>query len=65
MRSASKNMIEGIVFFVVGLGLRLFAEDVEIAFFTLSKVGVVLMFVGGATLAYGIFQQVRGSAKSS
>ncbi|MFF8601305.1 DUF5708 family protein [Streptomyces sp. NPDC015232] len=56
----TKNPSGGAVLFLVGLGLRLFAGDVEIPVLTLTEVGVVLMVVGGTTLLYGAFQ--TGSA---
>lgn len=54
----TKNLLEGAIALLVGLGLKLFAGDVEIPVFTLTKVGVVLMGVGGVTLVFGAFQAV-------
>ncbi|WP_030545727.1 DUF5708 family protein [Streptomyces albus] len=61
MASSMKNLIEGAITFVVGLALWLFTGDVEIPVFTLTKVGVVLMFVGGGLLLLGLYQSVTGS----
>ncbi|MFF9193721.1 DUF5708 family protein [Streptomyces sp. SBR177] len=57
----TKNLREGAILLLVGLGLRLFAGDVDIPVFTLTKVGVVLMVVGGVTLLYGAFQTVSAA----
>ncbi|MGW6568012.1 DUF5708 family protein [Streptomyces sp. NPDC054975] len=61
MKQASKNLLEGVVTFAVGLVLRLFTDGVETPVVTLTKVGVVLMWVGGVLVAWGLFQAVRGS----
>ncbi|MFE2290824.1 DUF5708 family protein [Streptomyces sp. NPDC059452] len=61
MKQASKNLLEGVVTFAVGLVLWLFTEGVEISVFTLTKVGVALMCVGGVLLALGLFQSARGA----
>lgn len=61
MNQASKNLLEGVVTFVIGLGLWLFTDGVEIPVFTLTKVGVVLMCIGGVLLVMGLFQAARGS----
>ncbi|MGW6535529.1 DUF5708 family protein [Streptomyces sp. NPDC055051] len=65
MASPTKHFAEGTVLFGIGLVLRLFTEDVEIPVFTLTKVGVVLMVVGGIEVLYGAYRSARGrSAKS-
>jgi hypothetical protein len=56
MASASKNIVEGAVCAVTGVALRLFTEDVHIPVFTLTKVGVVLIGIGGIQLLYGAYQ---------
>ncbi|MBQ0984033.1 hypothetical protein KBZ10_05740 [Streptomyces sp. F63] len=61
MASSTKNLAEGAVTFTVGLALWLFTGDVEIPVFTLTKVGVVLMAVGGALLLTGLFQSATRS----
>lgn len=62
MRRAYGNLAEGVVTFLAGLGLKLFAGGVEVPWVELPKVGVVLMCVGGALVAVGGLRAVRGSA---
>ncbi|MFI7285494.1 DUF5708 family protein [Streptomyces anulatus] len=62
MKQASKNLLEGVITFAVGLALRLFTEGVETPVITLTKIGVVLMFVGGAFIVLGLFQSMRGAS---
>ncbi|CAM5466611.1 hypothetical protein STAFG_3661 [Streptomyces afghaniensis 772] len=59
MTKARGNLVEGAVTLVIGLGLWLFTGDVEIPVFTLTKVGVVMMCVGGALVAAGLWQGAR------
>ncbi|MFG2334002.1 DUF5708 family protein [Streptomyces sp. NPDC048604] len=59
MTPASKNIVEGAVCAAVGVALRLFTEDVHIPVFTLTKVGVVLIAIGGIQLLYGVYQSFR------
>jgi hypothetical protein len=59
MTKARGNLVEGAVTFVIGLGLWLFTGDVEIPVFTLTKVGVVMMCVGGVLVAAGLWQGAR------
>ncbi|OUC94520.1 DUF5708 family protein [Streptomyces swartbergensis] len=59
MSKARGNLVEGAVTFVIGLGVWLFTGDVEIPVFTLTKVGVVMMCVGGALVAAGLWQGAR------
>jgi uncharacterized membrane protein YiaA len=56
---ARANLVEGIVTFVIGLGLWLFTGDVEVPVVTLTKVGVVMMCVGGVLVAAGLWQGAR------
>ncbi|MFH8662082.1 DUF5708 family protein [Streptomyces afghaniensis] len=56
---ARRNLVEGIVTFVIGLGLWLFTGDVEVPVVTLTKVGVVMMCVGGVLVAAGLWQGAR------
>ncbi|MFI6316572.1 DUF5708 family protein [Nonomuraea sp. NPDC050556] len=60
MSSARKALLAGSITFVVGLALWLFGLDVEIVVFTPSKLGVVLMVVGGVEFLYGVYKSVRG-----
>ncbi|MGA4844577.1 DUF5708 family protein [Streptomyces sp. G45] len=59
MGKASKNLVEGVATFVVGLALRLFADGVETPVVTLTKVGVVLMCLGAVIAVLGVSQAVR------
>lgn len=59
MSGPTKNLLEGAATLVTGLVLWLFAGDVELPFVTLTKVGVVMMCVGGALLLTGLFQAAR------
>ncbi|MFI8423496.1 DUF5708 family protein [Streptomyces sp. NPDC085479] len=61
MASPAKNFAEGTVLFVIGLALRLFAGDIEIPVFTLTKVGVVLMVIGGIEILYGVYRTAVSS----
>ncbi|MFG2810708.1 DUF5708 family protein [Streptomyces massasporeus] len=58
MSRARRNLLEGIVTFTAGLGLWLFAGDVEVPLVTLTT-GVVMMCVGGAPAAAGLWQAAR------
>jgi hypothetical protein len=53
---ASKNLTEGTATFLVGLALKLFTGGVETPVLTLTKVGVVLMAVGGCLVLLGLVQ---------
>ncbi|CAM3347204.1 DUF5708 domain-containing protein [Kibdelosporangium persicum] len=59
MTPARKTLITGSITFLVGLGLWLFGLDEEIFIFTPSKIGVVLMIVGGLETLYGVYKSVR------
>lgn len=59
MSKARGNLVEGAVTFVIGLGLWLFAGDVDVPVVTLTKVGLVMMCVGGALGATGLWQAAR------
>ncbi|MFC8369254.1 MULTISPECIES: DUF5708 family protein [unclassified Streptomyces] len=62
MNRASKNLLEGVVTLLVGLALWLFTGDVEVPVVTPAKVGIVLMCVGGAQTAWGLYGAARRSA---
>ncbi|MDQ1016232.1 DUF5708 family protein [Streptomyces afghaniensis] len=62
MSKAGGNLVEGAVTFVIGLGLWLFTGDVEVPVVTLTKVGVVMMCVGGVLVAAGLWQGARRRA---
>ncbi|MER6944582.1 DUF5708 family protein [Nonomuraea sp. NPDC000554] len=61
MAPAHKTILAGLATFAVGSALWLFGLDVEIVVFTPSKVGVVLMVVGGLETLYGLYKSVRGA----
>ncbi|EMF54273.1 MULTISPECIES: DUF5708 family protein [Streptomyces] len=58
---ASRNVWEGAGTFVIGLVLWLFTDGVEVPVVTLTKVGVVMMCVGGVLVATGLYQRARGT----
>ncbi|GAB2907938.1 DUF5708 family protein [Nonomuraea fastidiosa] len=59
MASARKTLFTGSLTFVVGLALWLFGLDEEIFVFTPSKIGVVLMVIGGVEALYGLYKVLR------
>ncbi|MEU4980884.1 DUF5708 family protein [Streptomyces sp. NPDC021969] len=63
MSRASKHLLEGAVTLLAGLALWLFTGDVEVPVVTLTKVGIVLMCVGGVQTAWGLTGAVRRSAR--
>jgi hypothetical protein len=62
MSRGTKYLIDGVLTFLAGLALKLFGSGVDVPWVTLPKVGVVLMVVGAATVAVGLFRAGRGSA---
>ncbi|WP_106396729.1 DUF5708 family protein [Actinocorallia populi] len=60
MNKDAKALLWGVVTFVIGLLLWRFTGDVETPVVTLTKLGVVLMVVGGLEAAYGIYRSVIG-----
>jgi hypothetical protein len=63
MSKATRNLLEGAGTLAVGLVLWLFTGDVEVPVVTLTKVGVVMMCVGGALVLTGGYQALRPSAE--
>ncbi|MEV0387301.1 DUF5708 family protein [Nonomuraea sp. NPDC050643] len=61
MTPARKTIFTGLATFVVGAALWRFGLGFEIVVFTPSKLGVVLMVVGGLEILYGIYKAVRGT----
>ncbi|MGC0385148.1 DUF5708 family protein [Streptomyces sp. SAI-129] len=59
MTRASKNLLEGVVTLLAGLAVWLTTGGVEVPVVTLTKVGVVLMCVGGAQTAWGLYGAAR------
>ncbi|WP_327343528.1 DUF5708 family protein [Streptomyces europaeiscabiei] len=62
MGKPMKNLVEGVGTFAIGLILWLFTDRVEVPVVTLTKVGVVMMCVGGVLVATGLYQGARGTA---
>ena len=58
---ATRNLVEGAATLVIGLVLWLFTEGVEVPVVTLTKVGVVMICVGGVLIATGLYQRARGT----
>ncbi|MGW3560058.1 DUF5708 family protein [Streptomyces sp. NPDC000963] len=56
MASPTKNFVEGVVLFAIGLPLRLFTGDVDVPVVTLTTVGNVLMVIGGMEILYGAYR---------
>ncbi|MEU1669912.1 DUF5708 family protein [Streptomyces sparsogenes] len=65
MTNALKQLLEGGVTLVAGLALWLFTGDIELPVVTLTKVGVVMMFWGGAQLLYGTYLGLAGQRAKS
>ncbi|MBD0843227.1 DUF5708 family protein [Streptomyces sp. TRM68416] len=61
MSKAMKDLLEGVVLVLVGLPLWLFTEDVDVPVVTLTKVGLVMLCVGGVLVATGLYRGVRES----
>ncbi|MFW0773791.1 DUF5708 family protein [Paenarthrobacter nitroguajacolicus] len=61
--SGRTEILWGAISAVVGLLLWLFAGDIETPIITLSKVGVVLMAVGGGGILYGIYMLAKSGAR--
>jgi phage-related protein len=57
--SPRKTILTGLATFVGGFALWQWGLDVEIVVFVPSKIGVVLMVVGGLETAYGLFKAFR------
>ncbi|RAY11585.1 hypothetical protein DPM19_30265 [Actinomadura craniellae] len=60
MAPARRTLLTGSITFVVGLALWLFGSDEQVFIFTPSKVGVVLMVIGGMEALYGAYKSARG-----
>jgi hypothetical protein len=64
MTRASRNLLTGAATLAAGLGLWLFAGGVDLPVVTPTKVGVVMMCVGGAEVLLGLYRAARGPAGS-
>ncbi|WP_030246468.1 MULTISPECIES: DUF5708 family protein [unclassified Streptomyces] len=60
MSKASQYLLEGVATFLIGLVLWRFTGDVDVPVVTLTKVGVVMMIVGGVLSANGLHHVARG-----
>ncbi|CAL9578174.1 MULTISPECIES: DUF5708 family protein [Streptomyces] len=60
MSKAKQYATEGVITFLIGLALWRFTGDVDVPVVTLTKVGVVLMVVGGVLSANGLWHAARG-----
>lgn len=60
MSKAAQNLLEGAGTFLIGLVLWRFTEGVDVPVVTLTKVGVVMMIVGGVLSANGLWHAARG-----
>ncbi|MFE0472212.1 DUF5708 family protein [Streptomyces sp. NPDC058947] len=60
MSKAKQYAAEGVITFLIGLALWRFTGDVDVPVVTLTKVGVVLMVVGGVLSANGLWHAARG-----
>ncbi|SEG30522.1 hypothetical protein SAMN05444920_102516 [Nonomuraea solani] len=56
MASARKTLLTGLATFVAGAALWLFGGDIEIVVITPTKLGVVLMVIGGLEALYGLYK---------
>ncbi|MDN3294078.1 DUF5708 family protein [Streptomyces ficellus] len=61
MSSGFKAVVAGVITFIIGLVLWRFTGDVETPVVTLTKLGVVLMALGGLEVVYGLYKSVVGS----
>lgn len=59
MTKARKDLLEGVVLVLVGLPLWLFTEDVQVPVVTLTKVGLVMMCVGGVLVVTSLYRALR------
>ncbi|GAA0930606.1 DUF5708 family protein [Nonomuraea longicatena] len=59
MTSPRKTILTGLATFAGGFALWQWGLDVEIGIFVPSKIGVVLMVVGGLEFGYGLYKAYR------
>ncbi|NRQ31384.1 hypothetical protein HII36_05960 [Nonomuraea sp. NN258] len=63
MASARKTLLTGLVTFVAGLLLWRYGLDEEIVVFVPSKIGLIMMVVGGLETLYGVYKVVRANGE--
>ncbi|GAA3384689.1 DUF5708 family protein [Cryptosporangium minutisporangium] len=54
-----KTLISGLATFAVGLVLWLFGSDNHVVLFTPSKLGIILMVIGGLETLWALFKAGR------
>ncbi|RBQ18027.1 hypothetical protein DP939_21895 [Spongiactinospora rosea] len=64
MASPRKTLITGLATLVVGAALWRYGLDVEIVIFAPSKIGVVLMAIGGLETLYGLYKMAAASRRT-
>lgn len=64
MNPVKKNLTTGFITLLVGTPLWLFAGEIKTPVVTLTKVGVVLMVVGGSEILYALYLKIRGGELS-
>ncbi|TYC05166.1 hypothetical protein FXF53_06035 [Micromonospora sp. WP24] len=62
MAAARRTLVTGLLTLALGLVLWLFGSDEQVLVFTPSKLGVVLMVVGGLEAGYGLYRGRRDDA---
>ncbi|MEU6204495.1 DUF5708 family protein [Micromonospora musae] len=62
MAAERKTLVTGLLTLVLGLLLWLFGSDEQVLVFTPSKLGVVLMVIGGLEAGYGLYRSRRDDA---
>ncbi|MGI5171036.1 DUF5708 family protein [Spirillospora sp. CA-253888] len=63
MNAALKALLAGSATLLVGLGLWLWGSDNDIAGFTPTKVGVVLIVLGVLEAGYGAYKHLAGGRR--
>jgi hypothetical protein len=60
MNPVRRNLTTGSITLLVGLPLWLFAGGIKTPIVTLTKLGIVLMVVGGCEILYALYLKIRG-----
>ncbi|MEV6369562.1 DUF5708 family protein [Micromonospora musae] len=64
MAAARRPLVAGLLTLALGLVLWLFGSDEQVLVFTPSKLGVVLMVIGGLEAGYGLYRSRRDDARA-